>query len=172
MQARRPAGPSAPSQAPGTSPGAPRSRPLQYVPKVTRWIKPTQGEIVARAKALYHQSGAQPGHDVQNWLEAERQLLDEKKQTVLLLTPELRVDSAKPAALLKNPGRAERSLERLRIVAHASVRGYERLKPSELGMLAGVVFVVAVVTGYAGLFFGSMGLGALAVQRRVAAWLD
>ena len=37
--------------------------------------KTTHQEIAERARAIYEQKGRVPGHDVENWLEAEAQLL-------------------------------------------------------------------------------------------------
>ena len=39
---------------------------------------PTEQEIRDRAVALWQQAGCPDGHDVENWLEAERQLLSER----------------------------------------------------------------------------------------------
>jgi hypothetical protein len=36
--------------------------------------KPTHEEIARRAQAIFEQSGRVPGRDMQNWLEAEKQL--------------------------------------------------------------------------------------------------
>jgi hypothetical protein len=43
---------------------------------------PSHGEIAARAFDLYEARGAQPGYDLQDWLEAERQLLQEYGESV------------------------------------------------------------------------------------------
>jgi hypothetical protein len=37
--------------------------------------KPTHEQIAARAHALYEASGCLPGHDLENWLQAETELL-------------------------------------------------------------------------------------------------
>ncbi len=37
--------------------------------------KPTHEEIAQRARAIYEQSGRIPGRDMDNWLQAEAQLL-------------------------------------------------------------------------------------------------
>jgi hypothetical protein len=37
--------------------------------------RPSQQEIARRAYELYEKSGREPGHEMQHWLEAERQLL-------------------------------------------------------------------------------------------------
>ena len=37
--------------------------------------RPTHEEIAQRARALYEQSGRVPGRDVDNWLQAESQLI-------------------------------------------------------------------------------------------------
>jgi len=37
--------------------------------------KPSHEEIARRAQALFEQSGRVPGRDMENWLEAERQLI-------------------------------------------------------------------------------------------------
>ncbi len=38
---------------------------------------PSTGEIAKRAYQIYEHQGSQPGHDVQNWQEAEAQLVTE-----------------------------------------------------------------------------------------------
>jgi hypothetical protein len=40
--------------------------------------QPTRDEIAERAKALWKARGCTPGRDVENWLEAERQLRTER----------------------------------------------------------------------------------------------
>jgi hypothetical protein len=42
--------------------------------------KPTQQEIAARARAIYEESGRLPGRDLQNWLQAEDQLIAQHQQ--------------------------------------------------------------------------------------------
>lgn len=39
-----------------------------------RLYHPTNGEIAARAREIYLASGSQPGHDLDNWLQAEYEL--------------------------------------------------------------------------------------------------
>jgi hypothetical protein len=41
--------------------------------------KPTHEEIAQRARAIYEQNGRVPGRDLENWLEAEAQLLAGRK---------------------------------------------------------------------------------------------
>lgn len=41
--------------------------------------RPTHEEIAQRAKALYEQSGSVPGRDLENWLQAESQLVAARK---------------------------------------------------------------------------------------------
>ncbi len=41
-------------------------------------IAPTHAEIAERAYALFLERGGEPGHDVTDWLEAERQLANGK----------------------------------------------------------------------------------------------
>jgi hypothetical protein len=40
-------------------------------------VKPTREQIAARAYDLYEQRGGEAGHDVEDWLNAERQLNEE-----------------------------------------------------------------------------------------------
>jgi hypothetical protein len=40
---------------------------------------PTHDEIARRAYALFEQSGCIPGHDMEHWLQAEAQLLADRK---------------------------------------------------------------------------------------------
>jgi hypothetical protein len=42
---------------------------------------PSPDEVARRAYLSYVNQGAQPGHDVQHWLEAEAQLLAERNLT-------------------------------------------------------------------------------------------
>ncbi len=39
--------------------------------------RPTEEQIAARARAIYEASGCQPGHDRENWMQAEAELLRE-----------------------------------------------------------------------------------------------
>lgn len=41
--------------------------------------RPTQEEIAQRARAIYEQSGRVPGRDLDNWLQAEMQLMAGRK---------------------------------------------------------------------------------------------
>jgi hypothetical protein len=41
--------------------------------------RPTHEEIAQRARAIYEQSGRVPGHDMENWLQAESQLMAGRK---------------------------------------------------------------------------------------------
>ena len=41
---------------------------------------PTHDEIARRAYAIFEQNGRKPGHDLENWLEAEGQLHAARKQ--------------------------------------------------------------------------------------------
>jgi len=41
--------------------------------------RPTQEEIAQRARAIYEQSGRAPGRDLDNWLQAETQLVAARK---------------------------------------------------------------------------------------------
>ena len=41
--------------------------------------RPTHEEIAQRARAIYEQKGRVPGHDLENWLEAEAQLMAGRK---------------------------------------------------------------------------------------------
>jgi hypothetical protein len=40
----------------------------------TSYRHPTNTEITTRAREIYHASGCQPGHDMDNWLQAEYEL--------------------------------------------------------------------------------------------------
>ncbi len=42
--------------------------------------RPTHEEISERAKLIYEQNGRQPGHDLDNWLQAEAQLMAARKR--------------------------------------------------------------------------------------------
>ena len=65
-----------------SKPAAPAASPPQAAPSVktatataTRpGVSPTHEQIAERAKSIWLKSGCRPGHDRENWLEAERQL--------------------------------------------------------------------------------------------------
>ena len=42
---------------------------------------PSVGEVARKAYSFYVNRGSLPGHDVQDWLEAQRELLEERKLT-------------------------------------------------------------------------------------------
>lgn len=42
--------------------------------------KPTQEEIALRAYQIYLQRGGAPGNELQDWIQAERQLLEENEK--------------------------------------------------------------------------------------------
>jgi hypothetical protein len=42
---------------------------------------PSVDEVARRAYSFYVNQGSLPGHDVQDWLEAQRELLEERKLT-------------------------------------------------------------------------------------------
>jgi len=44
--------------------------------------KPTHEEIACRAFELFEKSGRLPGHDVENWLNAEKQLMAARRPAV------------------------------------------------------------------------------------------
>lgn len=44
--------------------------------------RPTHEQIAQRAKALYEQSGRVPGRDLENWLQAESQLIAAARKAV------------------------------------------------------------------------------------------
>jgi hypothetical protein len=48
---------------------------------------PSHAEIAARAQQLYQQSGCLPGHDVDNWLQAEYELLQLPVRELAKLPP-------------------------------------------------------------------------------------
>lgn len=50
--------------------------------KTKRSAAPTYEQISERAKAIWQQRGCRPGEDERNWLEAERQLLEQEEATV------------------------------------------------------------------------------------------
>ena len=43
--------------------------------------RPTHEEIAQRARAIYEQKGRVPGRDLENWLEAEAQLMAARKSS-------------------------------------------------------------------------------------------
>jgi hypothetical protein len=60
--------------------------------------KPTHEEIAQRARAIYEQKGRVPGHDLENWLEAEAQLNAGRKTS-----SESRPAARPPAKLALHP---------------------------------------------------------------------
>ena len=44
--------------------------------------KPTEEQIAARARAIYEMSGGAPGHDLENWMQAEAELLHQCNRPV------------------------------------------------------------------------------------------
>jgi hypothetical protein len=58
--------------------------------------RPTQEEIAQRARAIYEQSGRVPGRDLDNWLQAETQLMAARKSVPA--TKPLYKEMPKPAA--------------------------------------------------------------------------
>jgi Protein of unknown function (DUF2934) len=58
--------------------------------------KPTHEEIARRARALYEQSGCRPGRDLENWLEAEAQLMAARRAASTQSKPALR-EPSRPA---------------------------------------------------------------------------
>ena len=49
-------------------------------PQKTGNYKPTQEEIALRAYQIYLQRGGAPGNELQDWIQAERQLLEENEK--------------------------------------------------------------------------------------------
>jgi len=53
-----------------------KSRPqFQSTAPQAPQTKPTEEQIAARARAIYEARGRLPGHDLENWLQAETKLL-------------------------------------------------------------------------------------------------
>ena len=50
-------------------------------------LKPSHDEIARRAREIYERSGRIPGRDLENWLEAESQLLSTRKTEQEQRTP-------------------------------------------------------------------------------------
>jgi hypothetical protein len=44
--------------------------------------RPTEEQIAARARAIYEARGSSPGHDLENWLQAETELLHQGNRQV------------------------------------------------------------------------------------------
>lgn len=59
---------------------------------MTNNSKPSHEEIARRARELYERSGRRPGRDLENWLEAERELISARKAVAAPKNP------AKPVA--------------------------------------------------------------------------
>ena len=49
--------------------------------------RPTENQIAARARAIYEERGSAPGHDLENWLQAESELLHQCNRQVGAATP-------------------------------------------------------------------------------------
>jgi hypothetical protein len=54
--------------------------PTQITNSTNSESKPSHSEIAKRAEAIFEESGRIPGRDMQNWLEAEAQLLAARKR--------------------------------------------------------------------------------------------
>ena len=67
------AAPARPSAAAGPKADPPATRP-ETAALLARSADPTHEQIVARARALWQASGCPAGRDVENWIDAERQL--------------------------------------------------------------------------------------------------
>ena len=57
-----------------------RGAPSRIPPELADAIRPRDAEIAVRAYALYQERGARDGNDWEDWFQAERQLLDERRQ--------------------------------------------------------------------------------------------
>ena len=49
--------------------------------------RPTEEQIAARARAIYEESGSLPGRDLENWVQAETELLHQGNGQVGAPTP-------------------------------------------------------------------------------------
>lgn len=59
-------------------------------PDVDRWLKALeQDQIARRAREIYQRNGAQPGRDLENWLQAEVELKRELEQIEVASEPEI-----------------------------------------------------------------------------------
>jgi len=59
-------------------------------PDVDRWLKALEEEQIARrAREIYQRNGAQPGRDLENWLQAEAELKRELEQIEVASEPEI-----------------------------------------------------------------------------------
>ena len=72
--------------------------------------KPTQEQIAQRAYAIFEQSGRVAGRDLQNWLQAERELSASVKQAPEAKEPKSNGRATAPQAI--GSARGESRLER------------------------------------------------------------
>lgn len=63
-----------------------RQQAKAVTPQESR-LQPTQGQIAARAHALYEASGCLPGRDLENWFQAETELLQHCNSRTKAATP-------------------------------------------------------------------------------------
>jgi hypothetical protein len=56
---------------------------LSATPSLPRELQPTHEEIEKRAYDLYHRRGAEIGRDIDDWLAAEAQLLEERRGQIV-----------------------------------------------------------------------------------------
>ena len=49
--------------------------------------RPSEEQIRTRAREIFVQNGSQPGHDLENWLRAERELMQSSGRPVKELEP-------------------------------------------------------------------------------------
>ena len=58
--------------------------------------RPSEDQIRTRAREIFLQNGSQPGHDLDNWLQAERELMQSSGRPVKELEPP-KAKQGKPA---------------------------------------------------------------------------
>ena len=70
--------------------------------------RPSDEEIAQRAYELYLQRGSAPGHETDDWLQAEAELIEARRNTGAPATPEPEADSEPaPGARRRGNGRRD-----------------------------------------------------------------
>ena len=59
---------------PAKNPSMPRSKPLPRKPAAVLATMPSEDDIRLRAYQIWRERGCVPGREVENWLQAEREL--------------------------------------------------------------------------------------------------
>jgi hypothetical protein len=88
--------------------------------------KPTHEEIAARAFELFEKSGRLPGHDVENWLNAEKQLIAARRPAVEAKRPDTSAISNETSTTPRSRAPASRQPETAGRTLQSAIAGSRR----------------------------------------------